>query len=82
MEDKEKRVRAFLTCLRSDTAPLLLDQRLVPQQFLLLACVLRYIMQTPAQRVVLTPQELDAVLATAFRYGRGLKGTKPRQRQM
>jgi len=66
-EDKQKRLRAFLSCLRSDNCQPLLTQASVPQHCILLACVLRYIMtsSTPA-RPLLSKPELDALLATAF----------------
>ena len=41
VEDKQKRLRAFLACLRCDDCPLLLHQAHVPQHMLILACVLR-----------------------------------------
>lgn len=41
VEDKTRRLRAFLTCMESDT-PLMLNTQYVPQQLLLLCCVLRY----------------------------------------
>ncbi len=70
VEDKQKRLRAFLTAMRCDDCPLLLTQASVPQHMLILACVLRYIMVTTAASsgagVALRKPELDAVLATAF----------------
>lgn len=41
-EDKTRRMKAFLTVMRSDT-PLMLNRTYVPQHMLVLACVLRYV---------------------------------------
>ncbi|CAG9138520.1 unnamed protein product [Plutella xylostella] len=62
-DDKCRRMRAFLSCMRSDT-PLMLNTSYVPQHLLILATVLRYIMTSQIQ--ILRRQELDAFLATAF----------------
>lgn len=64
VEDKQRRMKAFLTVMRSDT-PLMMNRGYVPQHMLVLACILRYIVTNP-ERSVLTPSELDAFLATAF----------------
>ncbi len=66
LEDKQKRLRAFLSCMRCDGCPPLLTATSVPQHMILLACVLRYIMTTCQAYVVLSKPELDALLATAF----------------
>lgn len=63
-EDKQRRMKAFLTIMRSDS-PLMLNRGYVPQHMLVMACVLRYIVTNP-DRNILTRQELDAFLATAF----------------
>lgn len=63
-EDKQRRMKAFLSIMRSDS-PLMLNRSHVPQHMLTLACVLRYIVTNP-ERNVLTRPELDAFLATAF----------------
>lgn len=63
-DDKQRRMRAFLSIMRSDT-PLMLNRGYVPQHMLVMACVLRYIVTCP-DRTILTRQELDAFLATAF----------------
>lgn len=63
-EDKQRRMKAFLTVMRSDT-PLMLNRSYVPQHLLVLACVLRYIVTSPDRKVI-TRSELDAFLATAF----------------
>lgn len=63
-EDKQRRMKAFLTVMRSDT-PLMLNRSYVPQHLLILASVLRYIVANP-DRNVINRLELDAFLATAF----------------
>lgn len=63
-EDKQRRMKAFLTVMRSDT-PLMLNRSYVPQHMLVLACVLRYIITSP-DRKILSRLELDAFLTTAF----------------
>lgn len=63
-EDKQRRMKAFLTVMRSDT-PMMLNRSYVPQHMLVMACVLRYIVTSP-DRNILTRPELDAFLATAF----------------
>ncbi|XP_055378295.1 constitutive coactivator of PPAR-gamma-like protein 1 isoform X2 [Condylostylus longicornis] len=63
-EDKQRRIKAFLTIMRSDS-PLMLNRGYVPQHMLVMACVLRYIITSP-DRNILTRQELDAFLAAAF----------------
>uniref|UniRef100_A0A8C6PF75 Family with sequence similarity 120 member C n=1 Tax=Nothobranchius furzeri TaxID=105023 RepID=A0A8C6PF75_NOTFU len=62
-EDRSRRTRAFLACLRSD-CPALLNPAQVPQHLLLMCCVLRYMMQWPGARI-LQRHELDAFLAQA-----------------
>lgn len=62
-DDKKRRMRALLTCLRSDT-PLMLNTSYVPHHLLIMCCVLRYIMTDP-DRPILRKQELDAFLAQA-----------------
>lgn len=42
-DDKRRRLRAFLTCMRSDVQ-LLLNPEFVPQQLLVAAVVLRYVL--------------------------------------
>ncbi|CAH1784990.1 unnamed protein product [Owenia fusiformis] len=61
IEDKNRRLRAFLTCMKSD-APLMLNTSYVPQHLLILCCVLRYMMQYKGQPI-LRRYELDAILA-------------------
>lgn len=63
-DDKHRRMRAFLTVMRSDTT-LMLNRNYVPQHLLVLACVLRYIVTNP-DRNILSRHELDAFLVTAF----------------
>lgn len=64
VDDKKRRLRAFLSCMRSDS-PLMLHTSHVPQHLLIMATVLRYIMSNPTGPV-LRKQELDAFLVTAF----------------
>lgn len=64
VEDKLRRMKAFLTVMRSDT-PLMMNRGCVPQHLLVLACILRYIVTNP-DRSVLSHSELDAILATAL----------------
>ncbi|KAG7167167.1 Constitutive coactivator of PPAR-gamma-like protein 2-like [Homarus americanus] len=64
IDDKKRRLRAFLSCMRSDS-PLMLYTSNVPQHLLIMATVLRYIMSNP-DGPVLRRQELDAFLVTAF----------------
>ncbi|KAH1188016.1 hypothetical protein KIL84_012404 [Mauremys mutica] len=63
VEDKNRRMRAFLACLRADT-PGMLNPASVPTHLLLLCCVLRYMMQWPGGRI-LHRHELDVFLAQA-----------------
>lgn len=63
-EDKQRRMKAFLTIMRSD-ASLMLNRGFVPQHMLVLACVLRYIVTNPDKKILTRP-ELDAFLSTAF----------------
>lgn len=58
-DDKTRRLRAFLTCMMSDS-PLMLNTNYVQQHLLILCCVLRYMLQFGR---VLQRQELDAFLA-------------------
>lgn len=62
-EDRSRRTRAFLACMRSD-CPALLNPTSVPSHLLLMCCVLRYMMQWPGGRI-LQRHELDAFLAQA-----------------
>ena len=62
IEDKQKRLRAFLSVMSSDS-PLMLSTSHVPQHLLLFGSVLRYIM---AHNNILRKPELDAFLVTAF----------------
>lgn len=64
IDDKRRRLRAFLTCMRSDTA-LMLNPEYVPQHLLIMATVLRYMMSFPEKRVLRRP-ELDAFITTAI----------------
>ncbi|OCT58081.1 constitutive coactivator of PPAR-gamma-like protein 1 homolog [Xenopus laevis] len=64
VEDKNRRMRAFLACMRSDT-PAMLNPANVPTHLMVLCCVLRYMVQWPGIRI-LRKQELDAFLAQAI----------------
>ncbi|KAJ9598878.1 hypothetical protein L9F63_026588 [Diploptera punctata] len=64
IDDKRRRLRAFLTCMRSDT-PLMLNPAFVPQHLLVMATVLRYIMSFTDKKILRKP-ELDAFIAQAF----------------
>ncbi|XP_044299481.1 constitutive coactivator of PPAR-gamma-like protein 2 isoform X4 [Varanus komodoensis] len=63
VEDKNRRMRAFLACMKSDT-PSMLNPANVPTHLLLMCCVLRYMIQWPGGRI-LHRHELDAFLAQA-----------------
>uniref|UniRef100_A0A8D8TL97 Constitutive coactivator of PPAR-gamma-like protein 2 n=1 Tax=Cacopsylla melanoneura TaxID=428564 RepID=A0A8D8TL97_9HEMI len=63
VDDRRRRLRAFLTCMRSDSN-LMLQTEYVPQHLLLMACVLRYIMTFTEKRILRRP-ELDAFIVTA-----------------
>ncbi|XP_075431038.1 constitutive coactivator of PPAR-gamma-like protein 1 isoform X2 [Ascaphus truei] len=64
VEDKNRRMRAFLACMRSDT-PAMLNPANVPTHLMVLCCVLRYMVQWPGIRI-LRRHELDAFLAQAL----------------
>ncbi|KAL1425871.1 hypothetical protein MTO96_018853 [Rhipicephalus appendiculatus] len=66
LDDKKCRLRAFLSCLRSDV-PLMLNTAYVPQHLLIPCAVLRFLMSQggPGGAPVLRRQELDAFLAQA-----------------
>lgn len=63
MEDMRRRLRAFLTCMKSEN-PRMLTAAYVPQHLLVMASVLRYLMQVKPP--VLRQLELDAFIVTAF----------------
>ncbi|XP_021106875.1 constitutive coactivator of PPAR-gamma-like protein 2 isoform X4 [Heterocephalus glaber] len=63
VEDKNRRMRAFLACMKSDT-PSMLNPANVPTHLLLMCCVLRYMVQWPGGRI-LHRHELDTFLAQA-----------------
>jgi hypothetical protein len=66
IEDKNRRLRAFLSCLLSDSS-MMLNTSYVPQHLLIMCCVLRYMLRYHESRVpVLRRHELDAFLATAL----------------
>lgn len=64
VEDKNRRMRAFLACMRSDT-PGMLNPANVPAPLMVLCCVLRFMLQWPGVRI-LRRNELDAFLAQAL----------------
>ncbi|GAA6100410.1 constitutive coactivator of PPAR-gamma-like protein 1 homolog isoform X1 [Tachysurus ichikawai] len=64
VEDKNRRIRAFLACMRSDT-PAILNPANVPTHLMVLCCVLRFMLQWPGVRI-LRRNELDAFLAQAL----------------
>ncbi|KAL7643504.1 UNVERIFIED_CONTAM: hypothetical protein RMT77_005486 [Armadillidium vulgare] len=64
IDDKKRRLRAFLSCVLSDS-PLMLHTSYVPQHLLIMAVVLRYIMNFN-EVAILRKQEVDAFLVTAF----------------
>ncbi|KAA0707649.1 Constitutive coactivator of PPAR-gamma-like protein 1 [Triplophysa tibetana] len=64
VEDKNRRMRAFLACIRSDT-PAMLNPANVPTPLMVLCCVLRFMLQWPGVRI-LRRNELDAFLAQAL----------------
>ncbi|XP_019942024.2 constitutive coactivator of PPAR-gamma-like protein 1 homolog isoform X1 [Paralichthys olivaceus] len=64
VEDKNRRMRAFLACFRSDT-PAMLNPANIPTPLLVLCCVLRFMLHWPGVRI-LRRNELDAFLAQAL----------------
>ncbi|XP_028262632.1 constitutive coactivator of PPAR-gamma-like protein 1 homolog [Parambassis ranga] len=64
VEDKNRRMRAFLACMRSDT-PAMLNLANVPTHLMVLCCVLRFMLHWPGVRI-LRRNELDAFLAQAL----------------
>merc|ERR1712029_48696 len=70
VEDKQKRLHAFMSIMRCEAAAdALLVHANVPQPMLLMACVLRYIMTSSlgvGGNPIIRKPELDAFLVTAF----------------
>ncbi|XP_075908146.1 constitutive coactivator of PPAR-gamma-like protein 2 isoform X2 [Petromyzon marinus] len=64
-EGDARRLGAFLACLRCDGTPGLRNQASVPPYFLLLCCVLRYMLQWPGPGELLSRSEMNAFLAQA-----------------
>ncbi|KAK3700688.1 hypothetical protein QZH41_015639 [Actinostola sp. cb2023] len=64
--DNLNRMKAFLTCLQSDT-PNMTKTTMVPHRLIIMCCVLRYLLQQgkPGQPVLLS-HEVDAFLAAAL----------------
>ncbi|XP_065572415.1 constitutive coactivator of PPAR-gamma-like protein 1 isoform X2 [Artemia franciscana] len=63
-DDIKRRMRAYLSCMRSDVQ-IMLNPAFVPQKLVILVSVLRYIMTEPHMQV-LRPYELDAFLLSSF----------------
>ena len=66
-EDGQRRLRAFLTCMKAHDDKVLLDKEKIPRQYLILCLVLRYVMEQGKEsgKPVLSKAELEAFLATA-----------------
>ncbi|XP_057297054.1 constitutive coactivator of PPAR-gamma-like protein 1 [Hydractinia symbiolongicarpus] len=64
-EDNANRLKAFLSCMKSDTINMS-NTAMVPQRLMLLCCVLRYLIQQDSGKAVLTKQDIDAFLAQAL----------------
>lgn len=65
VEDGQRRLRAFLSCMKADEANIL-DSEKVPRQYLLLCTVLRYMLEySKGKTSFLSKAELEAFLATA-----------------
>ncbi|KAF0296727.1 Constitutive coactivator of PPAR-gamma-like protein 2 [Amphibalanus amphitrite] len=66
-DDKKRRLRAFLSCLQSDT-PTIRNTVYVPEHLLVLACVLRFILSqtSGSQQPSIYKPELDAFIAQAL----------------
>ena len=68
-EDGQRRLRAFLNCMKiQHDDKLLLDKEKIPRQYLVLCVVLRYIMEYGKEtgKPLLSKAELEAFLATAI----------------
>ncbi|XP_065673474.1 constitutive coactivator of PPAR-gamma-like protein 1 homolog isoform X3 [Hydra vulgaris] len=63
VEDNSNRLKAFLSCMRSDTVNMS-NTSMVPQRLIILCCVLRYLVQQ--EKVVLTKHDIDAFLAQSL----------------
>lgn len=65
-DDGQRRLRAFLSCLKADDGEML-DPEKVPRQFLVLCAVLRYMLEygKDQKAPILSKGELEAILATA-----------------
>merc|ERR1719427_188555 len=62
-EDDGNRMKAFLSCMRSETANMC-NTTMVPQRLLILCCVLRYLVQQ--EKAVVTQGDIDVFLAQAL----------------
>ncbi|XP_032217699.1 constitutive coactivator of PPAR-gamma-like protein 1 [Nematostella vectensis] len=63
--DDQNRMKAFLTCMQSDT-PNMTKTTMVPQRLVIMCCVLRYLLMQGKGRPIILPHELDAFLAAAL----------------
>eukprot|EP00794_Sanderia_malayensis_P006008 gene6008-6706_t len=64
-EDNTARMKAFLTCMKSDTTNIP-NTTMVPQNLLLLCCVLRYLIQQEDSKPIIRRYDIDAFLAQAL----------------
>lgn len=64
-EDNTTRMKAFLTCMKSETQNMS-NPAMVPQRLLLLCCVLRYLIQQGGEKSILAKHDIDAFLAQAL----------------
>lgn len=64
-EDNANRLKAFLSCMKSDTVNMS-NTAMVPQRLMLLCCVLRYLIQQDSKVSILSKQDIDAFLAQAL----------------
>lgn len=64
-QDNTMRMKAFLTCMKSDTQNMS-NVGMVPQRMLLLCCVLRYLIQQEGGKSILSRHDIDAFLAQAL----------------
>ena len=66
-EDGQRRLRAFLACMKANDDAGILDKDKIPRQYLVPCVVLRYILEYGKEtgKPLLTKAELEAFLATA-----------------
>lgn len=63
--DNNNRLKAFLSCMLSDS-PGMTKTTMVPQRCVILCCILRYLIQKQSGHPILHAQELEAFLAQAL----------------